>query len=428
MNLKNTCKSVIGKVLMNWTYAVMAKGSDNGFRQFLKKIHVRLLSWMGLSCFPVESNDSYKTKFNALNVKILEEQRKGVVAEVVYLEDNKPSTLKERKLHDLRQLEYKQVLVTGDSDVVVDLKNECVICDVCYNIEDNLSFIDGLLYRHKRNLCLLRNNFKNKPDTIPSGIMLVGKFSMNYFHVFYENLNRLLVLKNTDIAPDVPLLVDEPVFNIPSMTSVFTYLSENLNRPVLRLKKNQSCFCESLYAVDHVNYMVPHIKRPMETGDLYIYDARYLKMQKEQLLKHRVAVDASPYLFVSRKRTQHRHFNEDEVYALLKEFGFQLVYPEQYSFEEQMSLFHNAECIVGGTGAAFTNLLFCKDGCKVLCISSIIEGREIPVFNTIAVTQGVKFYYYKPDKTASKRSVHADYYIDIQRFRKLVQQFVGKEE
>ena len=64
-------------------------------------------------------------------------------------------------------------------------------------------------------------------------------------------------------------------------------------------------------------------------------------------------------LYISRAGTGHRQIlNEGELNQSLRECEFEIVRPEGFSFDQQVSLFRSAELIVGARGAALTNMVF----------------------------------------------------------------------
>ena len=78
-----------------------------------------------------------------------------------------------------------------------------------------------------------------------------------------------------------------------------------------------------------------------------------------------------------------------------------------------MKLFHDAEWIIGGSGAAMTNLLFCSSNCNIICFRSSFVGDEPSIFNTIAYFNGCGFWYMEPKSSSNTASVHSDYIIDV---------------
>jgi capsular polysaccharide biosynthesis protein len=72
-------------------------------------------------------------------------------------------------------------------------------------------------------------------------------------------------------------------------------------------------------------------------------------------------------LYISRaKAARRRIVNEDDVTSVLREFGFETIYAEELSFEQQVQIFSRARYIVSNHGAGLTNMLFMQGGGSVL--------------------------------------------------------------
>ncbi|MEL6789825.1 MAG: glycosyltransferase family 61 protein [Pseudomonadota bacterium] len=72
-------------------------------------------------------------------------------------------------------------------------------------------------------------------------------------------------------------------------------------------------------------------------------------------------------LYISRKDSARRRLvNEDTVETIFARNGFDIVTLEEKSLDEQVSLFHGAEVIVGPHGAGLANMVFCRRGTKVI--------------------------------------------------------------
>jgi hypothetical protein len=71
-------------------------------------------------------------------------------------------------------------------------------------------------------------------------------------------------------------------------------------------------------------------------------------------------------IFISRQDASARNIiNEDEVFALLEQFGFQRYHLTKMSIKEQIILFKNAEIIIGPLGSGLSNILFCNPDVKM---------------------------------------------------------------
>ena len=72
-------------------------------------------------------------------------------------------------------------------------------------------------------------------------------------------------------------------------------------------------------------------------------------------------------IYISRREPSARVVaNEQEFMLDLEGLGFQICWLEGMPFEEQVRLFRNAEIVAGPHGAGFTNLIFCREGTKVV--------------------------------------------------------------
>jgi hypothetical protein len=72
-------------------------------------------------------------------------------------------------------------------------------------------------------------------------------------------------------------------------------------------------------------------------------------------------------LYLSRRQVGRRNIvNEREVSDFLKAQGFETVFPENFSIQEQAELFRRAKFIAGPSGGAFTNIAFCNAGTTIL--------------------------------------------------------------
>ena len=87
---------------------------------------------------------------------------------------------------------------------------------------------------------------------------------------------------------------------------------------------------------------------------------------------------------------------------------------EDLSFTEQVRTVYHADFIVGPTGAAWTNLIFCKAGTKTLCWMAEEIG-DFSAFSTIAHLLNVDMRYltYKSGVKMTSDLYFHDYHIDI---------------
>ena len=96
----------------------------------------------------------------------------------------------------------------------------------------------------------------------------------------------------------------------------------------------------------------------------------FLDVTRERILAN-VAVPYDPgapkRIYVSRRAAlKGQLLNEAELEAALEARGFMIVRPQEWSIRDQIILFHRAEIVVGATGVALADVLFCRPGTKVV--------------------------------------------------------------
>lgn len=422
-NVRIIVKTQVANFLITSVYYLYSKNKGNLVFSFLRKVYYSLLKKFGMSVMPILDFDTYHTNYNSVEVIPIKSKRIGLSGNCVFLDNIEKQKTIPMPLPDIRMHKLSDVTIFGNSDIVVDLQKKIVINNECYNHDKDLFYVDGMLYRDKNNLCILRTNFKQSPEKIDDGIMINGKFSYNYFHQIYENLIRLLLLEEVNIPLAVPILIDEKVKQISSFQSILVCLNTS-KRNVIYLKSDKQYDIKNLYYLEHINKLSPHVVNWDDTSYRhFIYDPYYVNKMSDVCLRDKSTALFPKRFYISRKNAVHRKFNDDDIAKALVPYGFQVVYPEEHSFAEQMALFSGAEFIIGGTGAAFANLLFCNKGAKVVIINPIANHIQLPVFSIIAYIRKCQLYYYEPQATSSD-SVHADCMVDTQDFLSKLQKII----
>jgi capsular polysaccharide biosynthesis protein len=120
-----------------------------------------------------------------------------------------------------------------------------------------------------------------------------------------------------------------------------------------------------------------------------------------------------------RRKSGLRNYNQDEVFDYLSVLGFSEIFMEDLSFLEQVRTVHHADYIVGPTGAAWTNLIFCRSGTKGLCWMAD-EFGDFSAYSSIAGMVGVDLRYVTYEAgISSTRALYAkDYHIDLSMIEK----------
>lgn len=373
--------------------------------------------------FEIVSNQKHIEAYGGKS-SCIENDRSGIAANVVVAGQNDKQVIKDVDLPDLMLYEHHNVIVNYGSDVILNDDKRLAINDYCANKNDNnLGYEDSITYYEGGGIVILKKYDNNRE--IETGIRLDGKFSYNYYHNVYENLIKLLVIEkcNDQIPSNVPLIVDSIVFEIPSFKRIFEILSNKLQRDVVSINKREGIRVHTLYSVSAVNYIVPSHKDSSKVKiEEYVFNDKMLALMRKRLLAHKSDKIFPKRIFITRKSANHRKINEEELFEILRPLGFEVIAPENYTFEEQMSIFNGAEWIVGCSGAAFTNLMFCSQGCIVICLDRF--GYAVPVFTAPACIVGARMYNFYSERNSSKEKIHSNFVINAEKFGCFVKDFM----
>jgi hypothetical protein len=134
-------------------------------------------------------------------------------------------------------------------------------------------------------------------------------------------------------------------------------------------------------------------------------------------------------LYISREKTRMRRvLNEDELFSLLADHGFQKVLLEDYSVSEQIELFRSTRYIVSPHGAGLTNILFCSPGTSLLEIFPR-GGLHSSAFMRLATLLDIDYSFFcgrsVENKASLKNPNNADISCDMQQFAPFLKAFLS---
>lgn len=163
----------------------------------------------------------------------------------------------------------------------------------------------------------------------------------------------------------------------------------------------------NFYRKKSLNYV-----REIVLNMMYRYNQTKLAFEVNNLKNEQGHV----HIFLARKKESARKYNQDEMFDLLsREFNVKAVYIEDYTIEEQAFIFSMADLIIGPSGAAWTNLIFSKEG--TVAISWIpTHLKDFSVYSTIASYYGVQKYFIDC-MPKNNKELHSDYEVSLDRIR-----------
>jgi len=93
-----------------------------------------------------------------------------------------------------------------------------------------------------------------------------------------------------------------------------------------------------------------------------------------------------------------------EIESLLEAQGFETVFLEDMSLDNQAALFNSAKTIVSAHGAALSNLIFCQPGTNVLEIFP--PDYSTGNFFTVAAARGLNYFTLSGDRVEREKAKH----------------------
>ena len=108
--------------------------------------------------------------------------------------------------------------------------------------------------------------------------------------------------------------------------------------------------------------------------------------------------------------------NEAEIEKYLVERGFLSIDPGELSIKAQVELFGQADIVIGPSGAAITNIVWCRDQTKVLVLHLDHPFKKYPYWDALARVSGAHISYLPGPRAHNVMGlfeVHDDYSIQI---------------
>ncbi|GHT61870.1 hypothetical protein AGMMS50239_13760 [Bacteroidia bacterium] len=324
-------------------------------------------------------------------------------------------------LQGLEYIQYavrlKNVALLGDSNLIVFPSGNVLYDLPFYDAENRYLYTDYKIIELKNRKV---SYWKGRKRMIDKAVWMGGNYAWNYYHFLYEFVIKFGKLNELQIPTDVPVLVSQKCLDIPQFKELLDIVNEK-GYPLIGVDRDEYYEVGELYFINCPNFIPPNNRddndgRPSDVQ----YDKDALDDLRRYLLPYASPKTFAKRVFLSRKTASgRRRFNEEELMRLCAEFGFEEVIADELSFREQISLFSQAEWIIGGSGAAFTNLLFCNIRNKIIILSK--TKNPSVVFSTVATVVGADVRYFMEEVPGVKvrtNTLHDPFTINVANFRK----------
>jgi capsular polysaccharide biosynthesis protein len=278
-------------------------------------------------------------------------------------------------------------------------------------------------YRHEfirwatpRNLLrfFVRNYaFKTRQRVDGQALWITDNWGGAYFHWMADALPRLYTVR--DQLTGSTLLLPASLTASPH---ILPSLAPFAIKDIKFIAYNEIFHCRKLLVPSHTapsgNYNERIIRNLSE-----LYRSHYGQLQN---------AGSFDKVYISRGKARGRKIiNEEEVVPLLQEHGFQVVFFEDYAFEEQVKIMLNARHLVSNHGAGLTNMLFLRPGSSVLELRKRGDSHNNCYF-ALASALDLKYYYQLCKAENSEDAFLADVFVDLKQLRRNVNAMLATED
>ena len=260
------------------------------------------------------------------------------------------------------------------------------IDDTAYIENDFLISGPSFQYRNsinsniKNNICLKIGTprFLKKIKGTVLSLLTGGAGNHNYGHWLWDVLPRIYLFKKFFPLKKIDF------FLTPSVR--FSFQEDSLRLLGLPKKKiidsnnYRHLQAEEIYATSH-----PSFHHPEKISKFTIEFLRKSFLTKKILSEKNdfkmIYLDRGESALINNKniinfRNLRIILNEDEVKKYLISIGFKIIKPQNFSFKNQINIFHNVKCVMSLSGAGLANAVFCRPGTKIIEVKTINASNE----------------------------------------------------
>lgn len=231
------------------------------------------------------------------------------------------------------------------------------------------------------------------PVRLQRATWVVERVYHNHSHWLSAHLPKLLMLAEQDALEDV-LLPAELTPAIESSLRLFGLEPEDFRR-----------FDPS---------------RPLQVAELTVVGSDRFRPELLQLVQRASgALPGGPptrRVFISRaEATRRRLVNEDEVWPMLADAGFERTVMENLSFDDQVRLMRETAVLFAPHGAGLTNMLFCPPGARVVEVADLSFPN--PNFYATAAALGHDYWLHSATPLGDGHPLERDLHVDAATVR-----------
>ncbi|RBI65887.1 hypothetical protein DQ400_16670 [Vreelandella sulfidaeris] len=245
-----------------------------------------------------------------------------------------------------------------------------------------------------------------KPLQLEEAIWITERVYHNHSHWLTAHLPKLLWLRNHNLLDKVILPPNRTVTMDDSL-SMLGLVPDDF----LTYDQNQPLFVKQLTVMDTDRFRPELLRLVPAAYGVYEAEAPYRR------------------IFISRAKAARRKLiNEEEVWSLLEPHGFQRVFMEDLTFQEQVKLMQETSVLIAPHGAGMTNMMFCPQGAKIVEIADLSFPN--PNFYALASAMQHQYWIINANSEGDAHPLEKDMFVNLAAIKEMLPSWIqtGKRE
>ncbi len=322
--------------------------------------------------------------------------------------------------------ELNDAIITGDANLIIS-HNGILLNDELVDFPSEEYGIKShyIKFRHQNKVLL--TNKRPRFKKIRKGILISCDHSFNYFHWLVETLPKLLLVDSIGRFNDVPLLIPNGLHeNLEA-----ALMKVNINgRHIIRLQCGEAYKVKQLIYPSALSRVLDHYKGKLSFNTDIVLSHKWVYAVSKTM---RLVTEKKPWrkLFLTRRKGIRSLGNLQEIEQLLFDNGYEIIELEGLSMNDQITLFSQASVVIAPSGAALTNMLFCRPGTKVIALTSNHELTNYYLWSQVAGITGLDLTTISGQRLyniTNIYAVHDDYIIDLKILKDTIQSLEHSNE
>ena len=291
--------------------------------------------------------------FKNIHGKVFLKKNASKLIDIIKINDPFFKSIQNKK-YSIYKVKNGRIFTDNHENVAV-IKNNFLI--------PQLSFqqINGKLQHAKYNSVLKRGTPSLLRKFSGSVLNLAqGGSGNNYFHFFFDIVPKIYLIKKQRKNKINFYYVSAPK---KWQIKIFRILGIAESK-LINSSKNKHIFANQIICLDHPWYHKGFIQDQVKRMPRWV-----ILINRRIFLKKTLKFKCSKKFFLDRSSSRFNHcqiFNQKLVNKWVKKNDLSIYKPEKLSFKKQIYLFKKASVILGAHGAAFTNIIYCKPGTKII--------------------------------------------------------------